>query len=61
LLQDKSSKANPSSSFRVFFGEAILRNTRKCTAAETHPVSGNTKWDVALEELDQFIGLIIAE
>ena len=56
----KVSETSPLSSFCVVFDEPMLRNIRKCTVAEAHRVSGSTHWDVTLDELDKFIGLIIA-
>ena len=46
--------------FRVFFDEAMLRNIRKRTVAEAHRFSEEKKWNVTLDELDKFIGQIIA-
>ena len=53
-------KSSPLSSFWVVFDEAMLRNIRKCTVAEAHSVSGRMNWDMTLNELDKFIGLVIA-
>ena len=36
------------------------RNMRKCTVAEAHCISGRTNWDMTLDELDKFIGQVIA-
>ena len=38
----------------------MLRNIRKCTVAKAHRVSGGTNWNATLDELNKFIGLIIA-
>ena len=38
----------------------MLRNIRKCIVVETLCVSDKINWDVTLDELDKFIGLIIA-
>ena len=46
--------------FRILFDEAMLRNIRKCTVVETLCISDKINWDVTLDELDKFIGLIIA-
>ena len=53
-------ESSPLSSFRVLFDEAMLRNIRKCTVAEANRISDKTNWDVTLNELDMFIGLVIA-
>ena len=51
---------SPLSSFRVLFDEAMVRNIRNITVTEAHHVSSRMNWDVTLDELDKFIGLIIA-
>ena len=56
----KITESSPLSSFCVVFDEAILRNIRKCTVAETHRIFGRINWDMTLDELDKFIGLLIA-
>ena len=38
----------------------MLRNIRKCIVVETLCISDKINWDVTLDELDKFIGLIIA-
>ena len=38
----------------------MLRNIRKCTVTEAHCVFGRMNWDITLDELDKFIGLVIA-
>ena len=52
------------SSFRVLFGEVMLRNIKQCTVAEAHLVSGPGIWynklGWALDEPDKFIGLILS-
>ena len=50
----------PLSSFRILFDEAMHRNIRKCTVVETRCISDKINWNVTLDELDKFIGLIIA-
>ena len=47
------------SSFRILFDEAMLRNLQRCTIAEGHRVTG-ADWNVSLEELEKFMGLVIA-
>ena len=49
-------EGRPSSSFRIMFSEAMLRNIQKCTISEAQRVTGNANWMVTL---DKFIGLII--
>ena len=49
------------SSFRILFDEAMLINIRKCTIVDTLCISDKINWDVTLDELDKFIGLIIAK
>ena len=55
---NKITESSPLSSF----DEAMLRNTciRKCTVAEVHRVSDRMNWDMTIDELDKFIGLVIA-
>ena len=53
-------ESSPLLSFRVLFDEAMLRSIKKCAVAEAHCVLGRTNWDVTLDELDKFIGLLIA-
>ena len=38
----------------------MLRNIRKCIVVETLGISDKINWDVTLDELDKFIGLINA-
>ena len=38
----------------------MLRNIKKCTGAEAQNVSDRMNWDMTLDELDKFIGLVIA-
>ena len=38
----------------------MLRNIRKCAAAKAHRISHKINWDVTLDELDKFIGLVIS-
>ena len=53
-------ESSPLSSFFVLFDEAMLGNIRKCTVAEARRISIKITWDVTLDELDKFIGLVIA-
>ena len=53
-------KSCPLSFFRIFFDEAMLRYIKKCTVVETLCISDKIYWDLTLDELDKFIGLIIA-
>ena len=53
-------ESSPLSSLRVLFDEAMFRNIRKSTVTESHGVSARMNWDVTLDELDKFIGLVIA-
>ena len=50
----------PVSAFRVLFDEAMLRNIQKCTNAEAQRCTNDKNWSVTLDELDKFLGLIIA-
>jgi len=45
-------EGSPSSSFRIIFSEAILRNIQKCTISEAQRVTGDVTWNVTLHELD---------
>ena len=38
----------------------MLRNIRKCNAAEAQRVTKNSSWTISLDDLEKFIGLIIA-
>ena len=38
----------------------MLRNIGKRTVAEAHRVSARMNWNMTLDELDKFIGLVIA-
>ena len=53
-------ESSPLSFFRVLFEKAMLRNIRKCAVVETRCISDKMNLDVMLDELDKFIGLIIA-
>ena len=53
-------EGRPSSSFPIIFSEAMLQNIQQFTISEAQRVTGNIKWKVTLQELDKFIGLIIA-
>ena len=48
------------SSFIILFNEPMLRHIRKCIITESQRVTGNDKWSVSLDELDKFIGLVVA-
>ena len=50
----------PLSSFRIRFNEPILRNIQKRTIAEAQRVTGYPNWRIFLNELEKFLGLIIA-
>ena len=52
---------DPLSSLRIFINEPMLRNIRKCTEAETQRVTKKPKWTIRLDNLEKFIGLIIAQ
>ena len=51
---------SPVSSFRILFDEAMLRGIQKCTVVEGHAQTGEPTWNVTLQELDKFVGLVIA-
>jgi len=51
---------SPLSSFCFFFNEPMQRNIQKCSIAEAHRVSGDPHWKISLDELEKFVGLIIA-
>ena len=51
---------SPVSSFRVLFDEPMLRNIRKCTVEEGRRQTGDQTWNVSLQELDKFIGLLVS-
>ena len=53
-------ESSPLSFFCVSFDEAMLRNIRKCTIAEANCISDKINSDLTLDELDKFIGLVIA-
>ena len=55
IISDSSS-----SSFRIFFNEPMLRNYQKCTIAEAQRVMGDPNWRIFLDDLEKFLGLIIA-
>ena len=38
----------------------MLKNIRKCIVVETLCISDKINWDVTIDELDRFFGLIIA-
>ena len=60
FVTSRITESSPLSLFRVLYDEAMLRNIRKCNVAETHRVSGRMNWDMTFDELDKFIGLVIA-
>ena len=51
---------SPASSFRILFDEPMLRNIKKCTVEEGRRRTGDQTWDVSLDKLDKFIGLVVA-
>ena len=53
-------ESNPLSFFLVLCDKAMLRNIRKCTVVEARCISDKINWDVTLDKLDKFIGLIFA-
>ena len=53
-------ESSPLSLFRVLFDEVMLRNIRKCIVAEAHRVSDGMNWDMTDNQLEKFIGLVIA-
>ena len=53
-------ESSPLLFFRVLFYEAMLRTIRKCTVVEARCISDKINWDVTLDKLDKFIGLISA-
>ena len=57
------SRANlndPLSSLRIFINAPMLRNIQKCSKAEAQRVTKNPNWTISLDDLEQFIGFIIA-
>ena len=50
---------NALASFCVLFDEVMVRNIRKCTVADSHDFSEKINWDLILNELDKFFGLVI--
>ena len=50
----------PFSSFGILFNEPMLRNNQKCTIAEAQRVAGDPNWGISLDELEKFLGLVIA-
>ena len=45
--------------FKLLFDESMIRHIQKCTNAEGRRETNNESWNVSLEELEKFIGLII--
>ena len=50
---------SPLSAFRIFFDESMLRYIQKCTNIEGQRAINSSDWNVTLDELEKFIGLII--
>ena len=44
----------------IFLNKPMLRNIQKCITAEAHRATGNNSWTVTLDELNKFVGLIVA-
>ena len=44
----------------TFLNKPMLWNIRKCITAEAHRATGNNSWTVTLNELNKFVGLIVA-
>ena len=51
---------DPLSSLQIFINEPMLRNIRKCTEAEAQRVTKKPNWTISLDDLEKFMGLIIA-
>ena len=51
---------SPFSMFRILFNEPMLRNIQKCTIAEAQRVTGDPNWGIFWDELEKFLGLVIA-
>ena len=51
---------DPLSSLRILINEPMLRNVRKCTEAEAQRITKKPNWTINLDDLEKFIGLIIA-
>ena len=52
---------SPLSSFQILFNEPMPRNIQKCTIAEAQQITGNPNRSISLDELEKFLGLIIAQ
>ena len=50
----------PLSSFRILFNKSMLKNIHKCTITEAQPVTGDPNLRILLDELEKFLGFIIA-
>ena len=66
-VQDLHQILHPASYVAVFFlrsasflNEPMLRNIQKCTTAEAHLAIGKNSWMVTLDEIDKFVGFIVA-
>ena len=51
---------SPPSSFRILFNEPMLRIIQKCTIAEAQRVTGDPNGRISWDELEKFLGLVIA-
>ena len=51
---------DPLSSLQIFINEPMLRNIRKCTEGVAQRVTKKTNWTISIDNLEKFIGLIIA-
>lgn len=49
---------SPSSAWRLFIDEPILKHIQKCTEAEARRVLGAEEWSLPLEELDAFLAIL---
>ena len=50
---------SPLLSFRILFHKPMLRNIQKSTTAEAQRVTGDPNWQISLDELEKFLGLMI--
>ena len=50
---------SPMSAFKILFDEVMLRHVQYCTTTEARR-SGNQNWNITLDELEKFLGLLIA-
>lgn len=51
---------SPSSAWRLFIDEWILKHIKKCTEDEAHRQIHDTEWNITLEEIDAFISILYA-